>query len=120
MLFQAIPTSCGVFASTCATWGQHPNTKYLHHDEVKPEKKHGKIKIISGSNIQYIYNVPEVEDIVTKPSIKYKDDIAVTVKGPTSFFDVALLEFDLFSGAYKGHYGGRAVLVYALSCFGFF
>lgn len=39
-----------------------------------------------------------------RPSIKYKDDIVATVKGPTnSFFDdVVLLEFDLFSGAYKG------------------
>ncbi|KAK1394963.1 Suppressor of auxin resistance 3 [Heracleum sosnowskyi] len=78
------------------------NIRYLGRDKVYPEEQHGTITIIcdSGFHFQYLYNVPDVD--LGKPSIKYKDDIPITVKGPTTFFQDALIKFDLFSGAYKG------------------
>ncbi|KAL6563210.1 hypothetical protein OROHE_005797 [Orobanche hederae] len=73
---------------------------YLGHDEVMPEEQHGTIRLTSSKGVQYLYNLPEKDVDTGLPSIKNRDDIVVTVKGPTCYFENLKLEFDLFSKAY--------------------
>lgn len=76
------------------------NMIYLGHDQVTPEEQHGTVRLTSSKGVQYLYNMPEKDVDTSNPSIKHLDDLAVTVKGPTCFFDNLVLEFDLFSSAY--------------------
>lgn len=75
------------------------NLIYLSHDELEPEKQCGTIKMISDGGVQFLYNVQDID--MSKPTIKYGDDILVTVKGPTCSFMCLDMQFDMFSGAYK-------------------
>lgn len=76
--------------------------------EVKPEKQTGFIKICSKRGVQYVYKV-DVPDM-RRPSIKFGDEIDVSVNGPTCCsLDYKLyMQHDLFCGAYS--YKGRKCL----------
>ncbi|KAK1369908.1 hypothetical protein POM88_036000 [Heracleum sosnowskyi] len=79
--------------------------QYIGRARVKAENQFGTIKIISTSGEQYLYEVPEkkIEDVDrTMPMLIYRDDIAVSVKAPTCCFTKLCMEFNLFSGDYKG------------------
>lgn len=80
------------------------NIIYLGNDEIEPNKQLGTITLFHGAGVQYLYKVEKVDS--SMPPIRYGDAIDLTVKGPTSFSgeddDYAYMEFDLFSGAYKG------------------
>ncbi|KAL8130839.1 hypothetical protein AgCh_006955 [Apium graveolens] len=78
------------------------NILYLGHDKVKPEEQHGSIRLTSSKGVQFLYDMPENDVDFSNPSIKHLDDLVVTVKGPTCYFENLKLEFDLFSNAYTG------------------
>lgn len=78
---------------------------YLGHAPVTAENQSGTITIVSNRGKQYLYEVPEeeIEDVdLTKATLMYKDDIPVSVKAPTCCFTKLFMNFDLFSGRYKG------------------
>ncbi|KAK1396417.1 hypothetical protein POM88_006280 [Heracleum sosnowskyi] len=75
--------------------------RYLADDILTPEKQMGTISLIHGPGRQYLYKVDDTVDTST-PSIKFGDQIMVTVKAPTCTESNLFLEYDLFSGAYQG------------------
>ncbi|KAK1392073.1 hypothetical protein POM88_011129 [Heracleum sosnowskyi] len=69
--------------------------------EVKPEDQMGFIKLCSNRGVQYVYKVDAPD--MSRPSIKFGDEIDVTVNGSTCSSDYKLnMQYDLFCGAYKG------------------
>lgn len=78
------------------------NIIYLGVDNVKPKDQHGSITLISDKGSQLLYSVQKNDVDTTHPTIHFKDDLVVTVKGPTCYFKNLRMGFDLFSRAYKG------------------
>ncbi|XP_074373344.1 uncharacterized protein LOC141713705 isoform X2 [Apium graveolens] len=77
------------------------NMVYLGAKNVQAMDQHGFITLISDKGSQFLYSIREEHVDATQPAIRFKDDICVTVNGPTCYFKNLRMEFDLFSHAYK-------------------